>query len=86
METSPQPLQAAPAAAAAEPPPAQPSEAEARAASEQKVNQDYMACLRAKPKFDCDQARTKAMAALDKPKTQKARKPAPKAVEPQAQR
>jgi len=86
-ETAPQPPQAAPAAAAApEAPPAQSSEAEARAAAEQKVNQDYMACLRAKPKFECDQARTKAMATLDKPKSQKARKPASKPVEPQAQR
>jgi len=86
-EATPKPTQAAPVApAAAEPPPAQPSEAELRAAAEQKVNQDYMACLRAKPKFDCDQARTKALSALDKPKSQKQRKPASKAVEPQAQR
>jgi hypothetical protein len=87
-EATPNPTQAAPVApAAAEPPPAQPSEAELRAAAEQKVNQDYMACLRAKPKFDCDQGRTKAMTALDKPKSQKPqRKPASKPVEPQAQR
>jgi hypothetical protein len=63
--------------------PAQPSEAEARAAAEQKINQDYMACMRAKPKFECDQARTKSMAALDKPKVAKPRKPP---AGPQAQR
>jgi hypothetical protein len=87
-EATPKPAQAAPVAPpAAEPPPAQPSEAEARAAAEQKVNQDYMACLRAKPKFDCDQARAKALSALDKPKPQKQqRKPASKALGPQAQR
>ena len=63
---------------------AQPSEAELRAAAEQKINQDYMACMRAKPKFDCDQARTKSMAGLDKPaKVVKPRKPA---AGPQAQR
>ena len=87
-EATPQSAQTAPATpAAAEPPPAQPSEAEARAAAEQKINQDYMACMRAKPKFACDQARTKALSALDKPKSQKLqRKPASKAVGPQAQR
>ncbi len=82
-----QPAKAEPVAPAAETPPAQRSEAEARAAAEQKIAQDYMACLRAKPKFDCEQARTKALSALDKPKSQKLqRKPASKAVGPQAQR
>jgi hypothetical protein len=52
-------------------------------AAEQKINQDYMACMRAKPKFDCDQARTKSTAALDKPKVAKPRK---SAAGPQAQR
>jgi hypothetical protein len=62
----------------------QPSEAELRAAAEQKINQDYMACMRAKPKFDCDQARTKSMAGLDKPA--KVVKPRKAAAGPQAQR
>ena len=79
-EAAPQPAASAPAADAQS---AQPSEAEARAASEQKINQDYMACMRAKPKFDCDQARTKSMAAQDKPKVVKPRKAA---AGPQAQR
>jgi hypothetical protein len=79
-EAAPQPAAGAPAADAQS---AQPSEAEARAAAEQKINQDYMACMRAKPKFDCDQARTKSMAALDKPKVVKPRKAA---AGPQAQR
>jgi ABC-type polar amino acid transport system ATPase subunit len=43
--------------------------------------------MRAKPKFDCDQTRTKALTALDKPKLPKRqqRKPA-SAAGPQAQR
>ena len=79
-EATPQPAASAPAVDAQA---AQPSEAELRAAAEQKINQDYMACMRAKPKFDCDQARTKSMAALDKPKVVKPRKAA---AGPQAQR
>ena len=70
-------------------PPAPPSEAEARAAAEQKILQEYMACMRAKPKFECDQARAKAVSALDKPKAaqkKQPRKPTPSAVGPQAQR
>jgi hypothetical protein len=88
-EATPRSAQAETAAlAAAEPPPAQPSEADARAAAEQKINQNYMACMRAKPKFECDQTRTKALAVLDKPKTQKRqqRKAAAAAAEPEAQR
>jgi hypothetical protein len=79
-DATPQPAASTPAAEAQA---AQPSEAELRAAAEQKINQDYMACMRAKPKFDCDQARTKAVAALDKPKVAKPRKAA---AGPQAQR
>jgi hypothetical protein len=62
---------------------------EARGAAEQKILQEYMGCMRAKPKFDCDQARAKAMSALDKPKAaqkKQPRKPASSAVGPQAQR
>ena len=81
---------AQPAPAAADTvPSAPPSEADGRAAAEQKVLQEYMACMRAKPKFDCDQARAKAMSALDKPKAaqkKQQRKPASPAVGPQAQR
>jgi len=73
-------------AQAVEAQPAPPSEAELRSSAEQKINQDYMACMRAKPKFDCDQARTKSMAALDKPKVVKQRKPTSPATGPQAQR
>jgi hypothetical protein len=79
-EATPQPAARAPAVDAQA---AQPSEAELRAAAEQKINQDYMACMRARPKFDCDQARTKSTAALDKPKVVKPRKAA---AGPQAQR
>lgn len=77
---------AAPAAstAASDAPTTRPSEAELRATAEQKINQDYMACMRAKPKFDCDQARTKSMAGLDKPA--KVVKPRKAAAGPQAQR
>ena len=79
-EATPQPAANTPPAEAQA---AQPSEAELRAAAEQKINQDYMACMRAKPKFDCDQARTKSAAALDKPKVAKPRK---SPAGPQAQR
>jgi hypothetical protein len=79
-EATPQPAASTPAAEAQA---AQPSDADLRAAAEQKINQDYMACMRAKPKFDCDQARTKSTAALDKPKVAKPRK---SAAGPQAQR
>jgi hypothetical protein len=75
--------------AADTPPTAPPSEAEARAAAEQKILQEYMACMRAKPKFDCDQARAKAVSALEKPKAAQKkpqRKPASSGVGPQAQR
>jgi hypothetical protein len=81
-EATAPPAASAPAADAQAAP--QPSEAELRAAAEQKINQDYMACMRAKPKFDCDQARTKATAGLDKPA--KVVKPRKAAAGPQAQR
>ena len=47
-----------------------------RAAAEQKIGEDYSWCMRVKPKFECDQARTKALSELDKPKTPKAKRPA----------
>jgi len=81
--------QPAPPAAEAAPPQVPPSEVEARAAAEQKILQEYMACMRARPKFDCDQARAKSMSALDKPKAaqkKQPRKPASSPVGPQAQR
>jgi hypothetical protein len=59
-----------PAAATPEPVPA------ATAANEQKIAEDYAWCMRAKPKFECDQERAKALSALSKPK---AAKPAPNA-------
>lgn len=43
-------------------------------ANEQKIAEDYTWCLRAKPKFECDQLRAKALG-MTKPK---AAKPAPK--------
>jgi hypothetical protein len=78
---------AAPAAGAQ---PAQPpSQSEARAAAEQKIADDYASCMRAKPKFECEQSRSKAISALDgaKPgKPQRQNKPASAAVGPQAAR
>jgi hypothetical protein len=54
------------------PAPAQPDAAAAaaadRAAAEQKILEEYTWCMRAKPKFECEQARAKALSALDKPK------------------
>lgn len=63
----------APAAASPQAPaPAQPDAAAAaaadRATAEQKILEDYTWCMRAKPKFECEQARAKALSALDKPK------------------
>jgi len=70
---------AAPAGIAPPPP------VENRAAAEQKIAEDYASCMRAKPKFACEQARTKALTALDKPagkplKPQRARKQAAAAM------
>jgi hypothetical protein len=50
----------APAPAAAVP--------ETRAAAAQKIETDYTGCMRAKPKYECDQSRARALSALDKPK------------------
>ena len=83
------------AAAAAQPTPAvaapavQPSDAELRAAAERKIADDYAACMRAKPKFECEQSRAKALSALEAPKPakpQRPRKQAAAGVETQASR
>jgi hypothetical protein len=44
---------------------------EAQLSAEQKIAQDYAWCMRAKPKFECEQARARAQAALAKPKAAK---------------
>ncbi|HYL18243.1 MAG TPA: hypothetical protein VEV20_06160 [Burkholderiales bacterium] len=91
------PVQATPAAAAptqptpsAAAPAPQPSDAELRAAAERKIADDYAACMRAKPKFDCEQSRAKALSALEAPKPAKPQRPrkqaAAAAVETQASR
>jgi hypothetical protein len=85
------PIQATPAEpappAAAQPPPR--SDAEARANAERRIAEDHVACMRAKPKYDCDQSRAKAIGVLDNPKPakpQRPRKQAAAAVETQAAR
>jgi hypothetical protein len=88
---TPAPVQAVPVepAPAAAPQPAPPSDAEARANAERKIAADYASCMRAKPKYECDQLRAKAISALDnlKPaKSQRQRKQASAAVETQAAR
>jgi len=87
MPTGTAPEQPMPTAAA---PAAQPSVAEKRAAAERKIADDYAACMRAKPKFDCEQSRAKALSALDAPKPAKPQRPrkqaAAAAVETQASR
>jgi hypothetical protein len=45
-----------------------PAVPEMRATAEHKIEADYAGCMRAKPKYDCDQSRAKALSALDKPK------------------
>jgi hypothetical protein len=73
------PAAASPQAHAA---PAQPDAAAAaaadRVAAEQKILEEYTWCMRAKPKFECEQARAKALSALDKPKPAAKPKRAPK--------
>ncbi len=69
--------------------PAPPSEAGTRADAERKIAEDYAACMRARPKYDCDQSRAKAVGALESPKLakpQRPRKQASAAVETQAAR
>ncbi|HXV06896.1 MAG TPA: hypothetical protein VD791_02620 [Burkholderiales bacterium] len=76
---TPAPAAASPQAHAA---PAQPDAAAAaaadRVAAEQKILEEYTWCMRAKPKFECEQARAKALSALDKPKPAAKPKRAPK--------
>jgi hypothetical protein len=54
----------APAVAAVQPAPD-------RAGKEQKIAEDHALCLRLKPKFECDQARARALGVLDRPKAVK---------------
>jgi hypothetical protein len=62
---------------AAQPPlPATPD----RAAAQQKIGEDYAWCLRAKPKFECDQARTRALSELERPKSGKTKRPGKQAA------
>ena len=70
-EAAPLPAAATPsstndAAPAAPPPAAKPSDADARASAEKKIGEDYTACMRNKPKFECEEARSKALADLDR--------------------
>ena len=44
---------------------------------EQKIAEEHAVCMRLKPKFECEQARARAMGALDRPgKAAKPTKPA----------
>jgi hypothetical protein len=49
-----------------------------RAAAEQKIAAEHSWCMRAKPKYECEQARARALSALDKPavKPVKVKRPA----------
>jgi len=69
----PRVIEAAPGEAA--PRPAQ-SAAAQRAAAEAEIARQHEWCMRAKPKYECEQARRRALAQLDKPKKDKARRPA----------
>ncbi|HEY7760212.1 MAG TPA: hypothetical protein VIA64_12415 [Burkholderiales bacterium] len=71
----------------ARPAPVQPDAASAaasdRAVAEQKIAEEYTWCMRAKPRFECEQARAKALSALDKPKpAAKPKRPAKQAAAP----
>ena len=63
------PAASAPAAAP------QPTDAEVRAAAERKIAEDYATCMRTKPKFECEQSRSRALSALDAPKPVKLQRP-----------
>jgi len=63
------PTQAAPETPAPPAPsPAALDAAEERAAAEQKIAENYTSCMRAKPRFECEQARASALKSLDNPK------------------
>ena len=47
------------------------SEAERRAAAEKKISDDYAACMRNRPKLECEKARAKALADLERGKPAK---------------
>jgi hypothetical protein len=66
---------AEPVAAAAAPAkaPVKPAAALDRAAMEQKIAEEHVVCMRLKPKFECEQARARALGALDRPKAKPAR-------------
>ena len=51
-----------------------------RAATEQKIGEDFASCMRAKPKFECEQARAKALGEFDRPKNGKTKRPAKQAA------
>ena len=46
-----------------------------RAVAEQKIGEDYAWCMRAKPKFECEQARARALGEIDRVKGGKAKRP-----------
>jgi hypothetical protein len=49
-----------------------------RAGMEQKIAEDHALCMRLKPKFECEQARSRALGRLDRPKPVKPARVAPK--------
>ncbi len=69
-----------PAPPATKPEAAAPVTAPDRAAREQKIAGDFAACMRAKPKFECESARAAALKALDEPTKPKAKSKSANAV------
>jgi len=51
------------------PKPAELNAAEERAAAQQQIAEDYSWCMRAKPRFDCEQERASALKRLDRPQS-----------------
>jgi hypothetical protein len=64
--------------AKADPQPAMPASAD-RAGMEQKIAQEHAVCMRLKPRFECEQARARALGTLDRPKAAKPARPAKQA-------
>ena len=52
---------------------------------EQKIAEAHIVCMRLKPKFECEQARARAIGALDRPKPGKPARPAKQAKAPAPQ-
>jgi hypothetical protein len=77
--TDPQASEAAAVAATPAKTEVKPAAALDRTAMEQKIAEEHVVCMRLKPKFECEQARARALGALDRPRPAKPARPAKQA-------